>query len=428
MAELTANELDAYLALEALHEGYKTMAYGVELNAIASSVPTSIGDTSNYTYTWVDRNTFQGVSPPWLHMGLLTETQVNSILIELEDGAYNGRIVYSFPDVPLTPLFIPQVPTNDFLADDDSNNIEPTNPSNGSDPDVETPVNNSPPDNTTNESDINSQTPVNNTPPDSLSNQSGFSPEISENSNELLNLATPNFGTSGNDNLTGDFGNDILNGRDGDDAIWGAGGEDRLFGNTGNDGVFGGDQADLINGNQGNDISNGNQGDDTVRGGKGDDWVWGGKNNDLVYGDLGNDEVYGDLGNDTLTGGDGNDTLTGGEGENSFVFNGNAAFSADMGVDLLSDFTSQKDKIVIHKDTFTALVNPLNGLLPLDSFAVVSSDEIAGTSSGLIVYNSTTGGLFYNQNGVEAGFGTGGQFATLLGNPVLTAGDFLVQP
>ena len=35
------------------------------------------------------------------------------------------------------------------------------------------------------------------------------------------------------------------------------------------------------------------------------------------------------------------------------------------------------------------------------------------------IYNKADGGLYFNQNGPEAGFGTGGIFAILEGNPSL---------
>ncbi|MDZ7966206.1 MAG: hypothetical protein RM368_14715 [Nostoc sp. DedSLP03] len=37
------------------------------------------------------------------------------------------------------------------------------------------------------------------------------------------------------------------------------------------------------------------------------------------------------------------------------------------------------------------------------------------------------GELFYNQNGISAGFGTGSEFANLSGNISLTASDFVIQ-
>ncbi|MBD2531758.1 calcium-binding protein, partial [Nostoc flagelliforme FACHB-838] len=48
-------------------------------------------------------------------------------------------------------------------------------------------------------------------------------------------------------------------------------------------------------------------------------------------------------------------------------------------------------------------------------------------SNAVIVYDSMTGQLLYNQNGSAAGFGSGGQFAQLTGAPALTASDFIIQ-
>jgi hypothetical protein len=59
-------------------------------------------------------------------------------------------------------------------------------------------------------------------------------------------------------------------------------------------------------------------------------------------------------------------------------------------------------------------------------FATVTSDAAAATSSAYIVFNSTYGRLFYNENGSADGFGTGGQFATLTG-ATLAGSDLIVQ-
>ncbi len=233
------------------------------------------------------------------------------------------------------------------------------------------------------------------------------------------NPTNPNIGTPGNDTMTGGTGND---------SMTGGGGDDQLFGGMGDDAIFGGEGIDLVSGNQGNDAINGNQGNDIVRGGKGDDIVRGGKDNDMVYGDLGNDRVFGDNGDDTVTGGGGNDSVTGGLGSDRFLFDTNTVFSADsMGIDILTDFVAGTDKIVLDQTTFTTLTNIAVGVLPPTGFAIVSSDTAVATSGALIVYNSATGGLFYNQNGAAEGFGTGAQFARLTGNPVLSTSDFIVQ-
>ncbi|CAD5955919.1 hypothetical protein PCC9214_02862 [Planktothrix tepida] len=57
----------------------------------------------------------------------------------------------------------------------------------------------------------------------------------------------------------------------------------------------------------------------------------------------------------------------------------------------------------------------------------MTTDALAATSAADIVYNTATGGLFYNQNGTAAGFGTGSQFLTLTNKPALTATQFVIQ-
>ncbi|MFM6204589.1 hypothetical protein, partial [Planktothrix sp.] len=60
-------------------------------------------------------------------------------------------------------------------------------------------------------------------------------------------------------------------------------------------------------------------------------------------------------------------------------------------------------------------------------FAKVTTDAASAISGADIVYNTATGGLFYNQNGTATGFGTGGKFLTLTNKPVLTENQFLIQ-
>ena len=80
------------------------------------------------------------------------------------------------------------------------------------------------------------------------------------------------------------------------------------------------------------------------------------------------------------------------------------------------------------KTTFTALASIAGNEFDLDSeFAIVSDDSIAQTSIAKIIYSSGTGNLFYNQNGVDTGFGTGSQFATLASVPTITENDFILQ-
>ncbi len=175
-----------------------------------------------------------------------------------------------------------------------------------------------------------------------------------------------------------------------------------------------------------------------VLGTAGNDTLSATDSDDLFNGLAGNDTLRGGLGNDTLIGGDGNDLLHGGSGDDrligqmgadSFLFDTGAAFNAsDIGLDTLVDFTPTADRIILDKTSFTALTSAVgNGFSLATEFATVTTNSAVESSPARIVYNISNGGLFYNQNGSAAGFGTGAQFATLLGNPVITATNFVIQ-
>jgi Ca2+-binding RTX toxin-like protein len=150
-----------------------------------------------------------------------------------------------------------------------------------------------------------------------------------------------------------------------------------------------------------------------------DDVVNGQGGNDTIYGRSGNDLLRGGVGNDALYGGAGNDTLAGGLGADRSVFDSRVVFDGNaLGVDTIVDFRPlEGDKIVLSKQTFTALTTPAGSPLTGDDFAVindaVNGATLAAASIARIVFNESTGDLFYNQNSATAGFGSGGRFATL---------------
>ncbi len=53
-------------------------------------------------------------------------------------------------------------------------------------------------------------------------------------------------------------------------------------------------------------------------------------------------------------------------------------------------------------------------------FATVNSDSDAESVDAAIIYNTNNGNLFYNQNGSEVGFGSGGLFVNLENQPALS--------
>jgi Ca2+-binding RTX toxin-like protein len=218
-------------------------------------------------------------------------------------------------------------------------------------------------------------------------------------------------GNTLNNALTGNSGNNILAGGEGNDTVDGGNGNDKLYGQKG---------ADLLQGGIGNDYFSGLDGNDTVYGGDGDDSLNGGNENDRLEGELGNDTLIGSVGNDTMTGGAGSDR---------FIYDTNAVFTTSaVGIDRITDFVSGTDKIVLDKTTFTPLGSVVGGGFNLaNEFAVVGSDAGAATVDALIVYSSETDNLFYNQNGMISGLGSGAQLATLTGIPTLAASDFVLQ-
>jgi uncharacterized delta-60 repeat protein len=144
-------------------------------------------------------------------------------------------------------------------------------------------------------------------------------------------------------------------------------------------------------------------------------------NENLVLQVVNIENVTGGNGNDTIAGNSQNNSFTGGKGKDTFVFGGSSLKS--LGVDTISDFTSGEDRIRLSSSLFGNLVA---GTLAAKDFEIVTNDADVATSAAAIVYNSTTGQLFYNQNGSESGFGTGGQFATLSSIPTIASSDFLI--
>ena len=126
----------------------------------------------------------------------------------------------------------------------------------------------------------------------------------------------------------------------------------------------------------------------------------------------------GNSGNDTIESG-GFNTLTGGSGVDEFLI---TSITPSVNA-TITDFESGTDKIVVG---FSQLTPTENGSLDPSQFSIVDSDELVDSSSGFIVYSLGTGGLFFNQDGIEEGMGGSFQFATLQGDPTLAETDFRI--
>jgi Ca2+-binding RTX toxin-like protein len=131
--------------------------------------------------------------------------------------------------------------------------------------------------------------------------------------------------------------------------------------------------------------------------------------------------LIGGAGDDRLTGDRGYDQLTGGEGRDVFVFENFTPKT--LGRDTITDFEVGIDKIELNHGVFSKLSV---GGLGTGDFAIVENKMMASRSSAAIVYDSTSGNLFYNSNGTDRGFGDGTTIAKLSSQPNLSASDFTV--
>ncbi|MCX7075371.1 MAG: Ig-like domain-containing protein [Methylococcales bacterium] len=112
---------------------------------------------------------------------------------------------------------------------------------------------------------------------------------------------------------------------------------------------------------------------------------------DNLLAGAGSDTISGLAGNDTINGGLGNDQLTGGAGADTFVFN---MPLSSTNIDTITDFVHGTDKIQLAK-SFMANVGVI-GVLKSADFKLSTAKLDA---SDRIVYNKTTGDLFYDSDG-----------------------------
>jgi Ca2+-binding RTX toxin-like protein len=248
-------------------------------------------------------------------------------------------------------------------------------------------------------------------------------------------------GTSGNDSLTGSSGSDTITGFGGNDTLSGADGDDVFVmssgtaANYGTDSIMGGAGFDVVDfsGVAGSAVvANISAATATMSGGGSDgggsasvpsiegviggdfaDRLTGGGAANLLVGGAGNDTLDGSSGNDTLHGGAGADSLRGGSESDQFVF---AEAPTLANADVIRDFTTGVDKLVLDRSVFAALgASPfVGGDARFKSGAFSSGQD----GDDRIIYNTTTGQVFYDADGSGAG---GAQLiVTLQGAPAPT--------
>ncbi|MFM6216390.1 MAG: lectin-like protein [Dolichospermum sp.] len=253
----------------------------------------------------------------------------------------------------------------------------------------------------------------------------------------LTGTAASGTGNVGNNVITGNSANNNLNGGAGNDTLNG-GADDDIYvvdiTDTITEDVEGGTDTiqssftytieDITNvenltltgiadidgtGNTGNNVITGNSANNTLNGGDGDDILDGGDGDDILIGGLGSNNLFG------------------GAGIDQFEFSGLNAFDTTVnGVDIIADFSTGTDQLVLSKTVFDFLTSDVGiGFSDPSDFDYVDNDELAGDSTARIVYSLGSGNLFYNQDADTAGFGTGGQFAVVV-DSFLTAEDFVI--
>ena len=239
----------------------------------------------------------------------------------------------------------------------------------------------------------------------------------------LLNLTGNNLdntlvGNDANNSMLGGAGNDSLEGGAGNDTLEGGAGVDSLMGGLGNDTyildiVSAGAVPNVIVSLQDvlTEINGTSDGIDTLklRG------ILASTNVTLIslsdnlaaienldvsltttkFNLIGNDAnniLIGNAANNIISGGLGNDTLTGGKGNDVFVVD--AAGSSN--VDVITDFVSGQDNIKLSGAVFDIVFNP--GLTADRLLIGTGNNVIAQSTSNYLVYNKTTGELWFSRD------------------------------
>jgi Ca2+-binding RTX toxin-like protein len=254
---------------------------------------------------------------------------------------------------------------------------------------------------------------------------SGIENVTSDEANDLLigsSIGNRLVALEGRDTLEGGLGNDVLDGGNGFDyaRFTGSRGVTASLAKTaaqvtgygtdtfiGIEGLLGGSGADRLTGDGEANALYGNAGKDSLSGGADSDGLYGGTGNDTLSGGADEDLLSGDIGNDRLTGGTGPDT---------FAFN--TKLNAKTNVDVITDFVRKDDDIHLAQAIFKKLTKPV---LDKSSFTIGPK---AKDKDDYIIYDKTSGALYYDADG--SGAGAAVKFAQFTKGTVLAYDDFYV--
>ena len=126
---------------------------------------------------------------------------------------------------------------------------------------------------------------------------------------------------------------------------------------------------------------------------------------------------------DSLEAKAGIDRLTGLSGADTFLFSGNPNSCQEKAIHI-TDFSAEEgDQIIINRNALGSFDKATNNLALVNSTANLST---AFLTSDLFVYDSSSGVLYVNQNGAEAGFGSGGIFAVFDNHAILSPANISI--
>jgi serralysin len=188
---------------------------------------------------------------------------------------------------------------------------------------------------------------------------------------------------------------------------------------------------EVINGTApvGGQTINGTANNDALVGGAGNDTINGLAGADLLQGLGGNDSILGGTGWDTLQGGDGgdwlqsggwSDTMTGGAGADSFVW----AEAGSNHRDTVTDFVSGTDELLFENGTLNAMGASGAWAAGDTRFWAAAGATAGHDADDRLVYNTSTGNLYYDADG--SGAGAAQVVATFTGAPGVVATDITV--
>jgi Ca2+-binding RTX toxin-like protein len=226
---------------------------------------------------------------------------------------------------------------------------------------------------------------------------------------------------STNINATGNSLNNVITGNSSNNTLdGGSQGNDSLNGGAGADHMEGGNGSDTyVVDNAGDTVVEANvSGTDLVRSSVSFS-IAGQFVENLTLTGSGSVNATGNSLDNSIAGNSGNNTMSGAQGADTFWFT--TALNAATNLDHITDFASV-DTIDLENAVFTSLTT--TGTLSANAFASGAGLTSAQDADDRIVYNTTTGALFYDADGV--GGVAAVQFAILDNHSALTNADIVV--